>query len=475
MARFPFSAPNTATESVSVKPLLAVLVGAMLLVPISSDVPSLLLPAISEEFTALESQAAWAVTGFLLACAICIPLFGKATDRFNLGSLMCGALVVFSAGSATAALAPELWVLVAGRALAGAGGAAIPVVAVLAAGRMLPPAQAASGIGLIAGAGGVGAALGPALGGFIGDAWGWTAPFWVMSAWALLLIIPAWRTLGSERSSGTGGTDLVGAALIGASAGLLLFGVTQADTPSGLASPASWLPLLGGAVSVALFIWRIHVATTPFVAPSLFRVPGFTPAVLVIFLAMFANVAMLVLIPLIIVGEHGLTPASGALVMIPGGIALAVSAPLTGRLSRRIEPRTLTIIGLALIATAALWMSTFVSVRDPWAAAVAVTVLGAGFAVVVTTTTAHVSAVLPQGSAGGGMGIFQGAQFLGAGAGPACMAVVASLRHDQAAFNPAAAGEPSGFSDALLLLTVVTAIALAFASRLTTPDPAHRK
>lgn len=139
--------PAPETSTVSFPQLLAVLVPAMLLVPIAADMVSLVLPLIAEQFTASTAQVAWVVTGFLLVCSVGIPIYGRFADRFSTRKLFTIALAMFAAGSLLSALAPNIVVLVAGRMLMGAGGAAIPVLAIVAAANLAPGDRAPVAIG----------------------------------------------------------------------------------------------------------------------------------------------------------------------------------------------------------------------------------------------------------------------------------------------------------------------------------------
>ena len=456
---------------ISLPRLLLVLVPAMLLVPVAADMVSLVLPRIAGQFAASTPQVAWVVTGFLLACAIGIPIYGRMADQYSLRRLFTIALAVFAIGNLIGALAPGLLVLVAGRIVAGAGGAAIPVLAIVAATRLLPLGKAAIGVGFIGAAGGLGTALGPAIGGGLGQALGWRALFWLLAAWAIILIPVVHRIIADTRPADTRRLDAPGGILLGAAAGLLLFGITQSEGAHGFAASSSWGALLAGIVAAALFAWRTHAAADPFVPPSVFTHRGYLAAVTVIFLAMMVNLTTVVLVPILLIDVNGLTPGQGALVMIPGGLALAVTAPLAGRLgAHRANEGAVAFAGLGLIALAMLFLSTFAAGATPALAGLVVLALGAGFALVVTLATSGVSRILPPEQVGAGVGIFQAAQFLGAGTGPVLFGVLLTVRQtsDTDPINPLYTGHAPAYSDTFLGLTVVAVLAMIAALRMRT-------
>ncbi|MFD4403416.1 MFS transporter [Nocardia sp. NPDC058499] len=459
--------PITAERSRSIPALLAVLMAAVLVTVTSSDMVNLMLPSIGADFGASEAELAWIVTGFLLMFAIGVPLYGRLADRIGLRRLFAAALATYAAGSLICALAPELAALVGGRIVAGAGAAAIPVLSVVAVTRLVPPEKRTAAIGVVSAAAGIGTAAGPAVGGGIGQLFGWPALFWIMVPVAAALLIPVWRILPDEAPASGTPSDLLGGALLGLGAGLPLFGMTQAQV-SGFAAVTCWGSLVVAIAALALFGWRTARAPHPFIPPSLFTNPAYRTAVLVVFLAMTVNLGGLVFVPLLVVEVHGLTPGSGALVMIPAGIAVAALSPLLGRLARRFGTTTLVSAGLALTGLSSVFLSGWAG-GSVVAAGTGILGISLGFILVLATLIDTAAGELPTEQTGAGIGILQGAQFLGAGTGPALFGVLVSTRQDSAntALNPIYSGsEGAAYSDAFLAMAAVTGIALLFALRL---------
>ncbi|MEV0622803.1 MFS transporter [Nonomuraea sp. NPDC050404] len=443
--------------------LLAVLLPAMLITVIASDMVNLVLPSIGAEFGASEAELAWVVTGFLLMFSIGIPLYGRVSDRVSLRRLFSFALLTYAAGSLISALAPDLLVLVLGRFVTGVGAAAIPVLSIIAVTRLMPGERRGTGIGVISATTGVGTAAGPAIGGGIGQFLGWPALFWLMLVVALLLLPAALRVLPDETPAGASRFDLPGGILLGLGAGLILYGITQAQV-AGFTAPSSWLSLLAAVVAIALFAWRTSRVPQPFIPPALFTNHVYRNAVAVAFLAMIVNLGGLVFVPLLVVDVNGLTPGAGALVMIPAGVAVAAVSPLIGRLTDRIGTRPLVLTGLTVMGAFTLFLSSFAEVLP---AAIGMLGLSVGFIFVLTPIITAAAGALRPDQVGVGLGILQGAQFLGAGTGPALLGVLVTARQQSTAINPLyAAHEGAAYSDAFLTLAVVVALALIAAYRM---------
>ncbi|MFD5319274.1 MFS transporter [Streptomyces sp. NPDC127098] len=462
------SPPTTSERNDRGLALLAVLMAAILVTVTASDMVNLMLPTIGAEFGASEAELAWVVTGFLLVFAVGVPLYGRVSDRVGLRRLFAFALLTYAAGSLLCAVSPNLPALVAGRIVTGVGAAAIPVLSVIAVTRLLPADRRGVGIGVVSAGAGIGTAAGPAVGGGIGEAFGWPALFWIMLGVSLLLLPAVWRVLPDERPSGAGPLDLPGGVLLGLGAGLALFGMTQAQV-SGFAAPSSWGSLLIAGAALALF-WRRTVSIDqPFVPPALFANRVYRTGLLVAFLAMTVNLGGLVFVPLLVIEVNGLDPGEGALVMIPAGAAVALCSPLIGRLADRAAPRPLVLAGLALMGLSALWLSALTDGSSVLPAGAGILGIGIGFMLVMTTVIGAAARELPAERAGVGLGILQGAQFLGAGTGPAVFGVLASARASGGggALNPLYSGEDgAAYSDVFLAMAAVVAGTLVVAARM---------
>ena len=252
---------------------------------------------------------------------------------------------------------------------------------------------------------------------------------------------------------------------MGLGAGLLLLGITQVQV-AGVTAPSSWGSLAVAVGALALFGWRTARVAQPFVPPALFANRVFRTAVGVAFLAMVVNLGALVFVPLLLVDVNGLAPGAGALVMIPAGVAVAVLSPLVGRTADRVGARPLVLIGLTAMLLFALFLSTVTGVAP---AGVGLLCLSLGFLLVLTPIISAAASALPPDQVGVGLGILQGAQFLGAGTGPALFGALVSAREQGggAALNPLyTADAGAAFSDAFLAMAAVAAVSLVVAFRM---------
>lgn len=444
----------------STRLFLAVAASAVFVSVLTATMLNVTIPLIRVEFDASAAGVGWVITGYSLAYAVGVPLYGRISDFFGVRGVFSVGLAGFAVGGVICAAAPNLTVLVLGRIVQGVGGAAIPALALVSVARVLPAGERGAGIGLIGSSLGVAAAAGPVLGGVVGQFFGWRALFVGTLVLALALIPFARRVLPDERSGDERRFDVLGGALFGLAAGLFLFGITQGQG-AGFSSFSSWGSFLGAALAAVGFVWRINGASYPFVSPALFGNRSYVAAIVVGFVAMLANLSALVVTPLLLVQTNGLSAGAAGLALTPGAIALALLSPLSGRLSDRIGVRPPIVAGLAAMALAMLFIS---AVAGAGAVVVSVGMLGAavGFAFVQPPLANAAAGSLPEKEVGGGMGIFQGMVFLGGGAGAALLGAFLAAREgaDAGAINPLYALDAAPFSDTYLVAGLALVVAL---------------
>lgn len=459
-------------SGVSQRLLLAVMALALLVSVLNNTMINVAIPLVGQDLGIPEGQTGWIVTGFALVFAIGIPIYGRVSDFYSLRRTFSLALVVFAIGSLVCALAPGFAVLIAGRALQAAGAAAIPALAFGSVARVFPAGGRGAAFGILSSSVGVGAAAGPILGGLGVSLGGWRVLFYGTFALIVVLFFAALYELPHTDpevpQAGTlGRLDLPGGALLAATAGLALFGITQVQQ-AGIGSPLSWGPILLAVLAAVSFSARIRSVKEPFAAPELFGNRTFLAASSVALLSQFAYIGGgLFLTPLLLVGEGGLSALSTGLVLAPGAIAVAVLSPVAGRLSDRVGPRAMLLASLAVLLLGLLFVASYAVGASAYAVAFGLLGMGVGYAGVTSPAANAASATLSEETAGASLGIYQLFFFLGAGAGTAILgAFLAARQSAQAeALNPlySAASSAAPFSDALLLAGLAVLLALGAA------------
>ena len=435
------------------------------------------IPLIRQDLNIPGGQTGWIVTGYSLVFATGIPIYGRISDFYSLRRTFSLALIVFATGSLVCALAPSFAVLIAGRALQAAGSAAIPALAFGSVAKLFPSGSRGPAFGVLSSSVGVGAAAGPILGGLGVSLGGWQVLFLGTLVLIVLLYIAALYELPhtdakTPEAGAVRSLDLPGGALLAATAGLALFGVTEIQQ-LGIASPLSWGPVLLAVFTAIAFSARIRSASEPFASPELFRNRTFLAASLVALLAQFAYIGGgLFLTPLLLVGQSGLSALSAGLVLAPSAIAVAVLSPLAGRLSDRVGPRTVLLFSLTVLLFGTLFISSYAVGAPAYVLSLGLLVMGIACAGVTSPTANAASSTLSEETAGVSLGIYQLFFFLGTGAGTAILGAFLAARRTAGAeaIDPlySLTSSAAPFSDAFLLASLAVLLALTAALGIST-------
>src|ERR1700691_4495295 len=112
--------PNQ-VDHAAVRAIVAGIMLAMFLSALEQTIVAPALPAIGKSLGGVD-ELSWVVTAYLLAATATTPLFGKLSDIYGRRAILLSAIGIFIAGSIACALAPNIWMLILGRALQGIGG-----------------------------------------------------------------------------------------------------------------------------------------------------------------------------------------------------------------------------------------------------------------------------------------------------------------------------------------------------------------
>ena len=306
---------------------------------------------------------AWVVTAYLLGFTVAMPLLGRAGDVYGYRRLYIGATLVFGAGSALVAAAPDLGWLIAARVVQAVGGGALIPAAIALASERFPAARRPIVFGIVGAAAEMGAVLGPLYGGTIIHLLGWRWIFWtnlpaVVVLLAAVLAVPVVRRAG-------GRLDVRGGLLLAAGLALVTLALSQRSLFQGV----SVLPYALGGAGIAAFAalaWAERRAIEPVLSGALFRSRRFAAAMSAQLLVGGALIMALVTVPLMTDTVLGGSPLEGGLNLMRFTGAIPLGAIAGGYAARWLGPRTPTLVGLAFGAAGLLLMSTWdVSIRDP--------------------------------------------------------------------------------------------------------------
>lgn len=343
----PQSAPAARAGGAVAWPL-ASLALSLLLASLGTSSANVGLPTLARVFDAPFSLVQWIVLAYLLAITLCVVGAGRLGDLIGRRRLLLAGIAVFTAASALCGLASSLWLLLAARALQGAGAAVMMALTMAFVGDLLPRERTGSAMGLLGTMSAVGTALGPTLGGALIAALGWRWIFLANLPLGLLAMALAGRYLPADRPRAAAGArfDAAGTLLLAAALAAYALAMTLGRGHfSGLNAG-----LLLAAVAGGWLFLRVEARTaSPLLDPALLRQPRLGAG-----LAMNALVST-VMMATLVVGPFYLTQALGlsaALAALAVGTALLAAAPATLGVAGYIGPIGVLTVGYAVFQAA---------------------------------------------------------------------------------------------------------------------------
>ena len=181
--------------------VLAVMSLGTLMVFLDNTVVNTALPAISTDLGASISELQWVVDAYTLVLAGLLLLGGSLGDRFGRKRWMIVGLGIFGIGAVGSALADSITSLIIARGVQGLGAALVLPATLSIITAVFPRGERAKAIGVWSGIGALGIGIGPALGGYLVDDFGWSSVFWlhlpvIAIAYLGMLVVPNRRTSG---------------------------------------------------------------------------------------------------------------------------------------------------------------------------------------------------------------------------------------------------------------------------------------
>jgi EmrB/QacA subfamily drug resistance transporter len=311
------------------------------------------IPNMAESLGTSALRMNLAVTAYVLALAMFIPLSGWLADRFGSRRIFALSLLVFTLGSALCGLATSFDMLVATRVLQGLGGAMMTPVGRLILIRSFPRRKLATAMAYMTYPAIVGPLLGPVVGGFLTTYFSWRWIFYINLPFGIAGVMAALRYVEDVEADPTAKFDFPGFLLVGSGFALLQFGIENVGR--GTMPPLTVAILLAAAICLlAAFARYARAVRAPAVDLTLFRVRAFRIATLAGGLCRIGFNGVPFLLPLLLQLGFGLTPLiSGVLTCVSALAALpvrAVAVHLLRRLGFRGAMIASAVAGSAIIA-----------------------------------------------------------------------------------------------------------------------------
>jgi EmrB/QacA subfamily drug resistance transporter len=421
---------------------------------LDGTVVNVALPDIGRDLDASTSQLQWMLNGYLLTLASLILLGGSLGDRIGRRRIFVIGTAWFTAASLLCAVAPSAEALIFARLLQGVGGALLTPGSLAMIDASFRRTDRARAIGAWSGLTGVGAALGPLLGGYLVDAVSWRAVFLINLPLGLFVCLAAPRHVPETRDpTAHGRLDVLGAAL----AALGLAGTTYAliEAPGGM-SAAVWVATIAGVVALVAFVLHERRSENPMLPLSLFADRQFSAANLVTVVVYAALGGVFFLLVAFLQISMGWSPLASGAASLPVTALMLLFSARSGAFAQVVGPRIPLTVGPLVIAAGMLLM-TRIDPGDSYVSTVlpAVVVFGIGLTLVVAPITATVLAAADDRHAGIASGVNNAVSRVAGLFAVAVLPLVGGLT-GEAFYDPAAMTD--GFHTAMVATAALAAL-----------------
>jgi EmrB/QacA subfamily drug resistance transporter len=375
-----------------------------LMAALDTLVVSTALSTIRADLGASVEQLQWTINAYNLSFALLLITAVALGDRFGRRRMYASGLALFAAASAACALAPNVGLLIVGRALQGAGAAMILPLGLALLSDAFPPERRGAAIGIFSAITGIAVALGPVVGGAIVQGLDWHWIFWVnvpIGVVAAPLALAKMReSFGPDKA-----IDILGHALISAGMFGIVWGLVRGNEVGWGSAEVVTAFAAGAVLSAAFAAWQLR-APAPMIPLGMFRDRSFSAGNVAIFFTLASLFTEVFFFAQFLQTVAGLDPLGVGLRLLPWTATLITIAPLAGAYSDRIGERPLLVTGLTLQAIGLIWLVAIVKTDISYAALLGPFIVsGVGVSIAIPCAQNTVMARMSSENLGKGSGV----------------------------------------------------------------------
>jgi DHA2 family multidrug resistance protein len=343
--------------------------GAAIIAPfmevLDTSIANVALPYIAGNLSSSQDEAVWVLTSYLVANAVVLPMSGWLSGRIGRKRFYLLSILMFTVSSFFCGIAPSLPILILFRVLQGLGGGGLQPTTQAILADLFPKECIASAFTLYSVVIVLAPTLGPVVGGWLSDHWGWR--------WIFFLNIPCGiaayflnRALQPETPqdhSKDAPIDYFGLLGIALGLGCLEYVLDRGERADRFASPAICIAAALSGMAILLLVYHeLFRAKHPVLQLRLLTNRNFALASGMIFFTYFARYASTALLPEFTHGMLGYTATESGMVLSPGLFVLLLFLPVTTWLMKRIDHRVLIVSGL-IVTTFAFYRLSGLSLQ----------------------------------------------------------------------------------------------------------------
>lgn len=353
------------------------------------------------EWGASQTTVLWIINIYTLALAALLLPLGAIGDRLGRKPTLITGLIVFTAASVVAGLAPSAGVMIGARVAAGISAAMIMPITLAVITSTFPEEERGKAIGVWTGVAGGGGILGMFLSALLVDVADWRYLFVLPVALAVVALAMTLKSVPNSREHSAHSFDTIGA-IVSTIAVIGLIFVLQEGPERGWTAPVTVISLaVGIAAAIAFVAWELHRRDASLLDVRLFRERGLASGsiTLLVVFGVQAGIAV-VLFPYFqaVLGWSGLL---STVAMMPMAVMMMITSGLAPKMAARIGARSTMAVGVALAALGPALMALFVSVDGGYLSILAgMLAMGVGMGLSMTPSTEAITSSLPRAQQG---------------------------------------------------------------------------
>jgi DHA2 family multidrug resistance protein len=403
-----------------------VMIGTFMAV-LDATIVNVSLPKIMASFGITVDKVEWVVTAYLLVLAVMLPTSGWIADHIGYKRAYFSALALFTLGSFLCGLAWNENVLILFRIVQASGAGLIMPTGMAIVTREFPPQQRGIAIGFWSIASAASVSLGPMVGGYLIDTINWNAifnvnvPVGIMGLFATLVIQREYRT------EHTRSFDVIGFISMATFLCSLLLALTDGNASwntGGWTSPFIISCFVTAAISLTIFFITELMVEHPLIDLSLFKDFNFSVANGILFIFGFGMFGSTFLLPLYLQQSLQYTAFQAGSLFLPVGIIQAITAPISGILSDKVDQRIPAGIGIIVLAISLFLNGSLSLYSEHYQIMLPLYIRGIGMGLMFTPLSTAALSNVPKHKIGQASGLYNTIRQLGGSFGIAFMSTL---------------------------------------------------
>jgi len=324
---------------------------------LDGSVVNTVLPVLNQAFGSDVATIEWVVAVYLLIVSGLLLSVGRLGDLRGHKKVYLTGFAIFILASALNGQAPSAVSLIVTRGIQALGAAMLFANSPAILTKNFPSEQRGQALGLQATMTYLGLTAGPSVGGWLADAFGWRAVFYInVPVGGLAMLLSYLYIPSDQRREADESFDVRGAFLFLAGLIALLLGLNQGHAWGWTSAPVLGLVVLA-LVLLTIFTRHEMRVRSPMLDLTLFRSQNFSVATLTAVFNYMCVYSVLFLMPFYLIDGRGFSPAQAGLILTAQPLVMAVAAPLSGTLSDRIGTRLPSTLGLAALGAGLLLLA----------------------------------------------------------------------------------------------------------------------